>query len=66
MQIALNDESIECADRITVAALLAARGLHAPGIALALNQQILPREQWDRHALQDGDSLLLFQVIAGG
>lgn len=34
--------------------------------ALALNQQILPREQWRQHIVQEGDQILLFQVIAGG
>ncbi|EFC3498764.1 sulfur carrier protein ThiS, partial [Escherichia coli] len=25
-----------------------------------------PREQWAQHIVQDGDQILLFQVIAGG
>ncbi|KJT23544.1 sulfur carrier protein ThiS, partial [Salmonella enterica subsp. enterica serovar Heidelberg str. SARA36] len=37
-----------------------------PGVALALNQQILPREQWQQQIVQEGDQILLFQVIAGG
>ncbi|MCG6471027.1 sulfur carrier protein ThiS, partial [Vibrio parahaemolyticus] len=36
------------------------------GAALAINQQIVPREQWTQHIVQDGDQILLFQVIAGG
>ena len=36
------------------------------GAALAINQQIVPREQWAQHIVQDGDQILLFQVIAGG
>ncbi|MXG37760.1 sulfur carrier protein ThiS, partial [Escherichia coli] len=39
---------------------------HQPGVALALNQHILPRERWEHHLLQEGDQILLFQVIAGG
>ena len=37
-----------------------------PGVALALNQHILPRDRWEDHLLQEGDRVLLFQVIAGG
>ncbi len=37
-----------------------------PGTALALNQQILPREQWEHQQVSEGDQILLFQVIAGG
>ncbi|WP_437435841.1 sulfur carrier protein ThiS [Klebsiella pneumoniae] len=35
-------------------------------VALALNQHILPRDRWEDHLLQEGDRVLLFQVIAGG
>ncbi|WP_423811545.1 sulfur carrier protein ThiS [Pseudomonas aeruginosa] len=27
---------------------------------------MVPREQWAQHIVQDGDQILLFQVIAGG
>ena len=36
------------------------------GAALAINQRIVPRGQWAQHIVQDGDQILLFQVIAGG
>lgn len=66
MQIWFNDEPLLCADAITVAALLVQLEQQQAGIALALNQQVLPRERWDHHLLQEGDRVLLFQVIAGG
>jgi len=66
MQILFNDEPMHCADNLTVSALLAQLEQLKPGVALALNQQILPRERWEQHRVQDGDRILLFQVIAGG
>ncbi|WP_406670875.1 sulfur carrier protein ThiS [Raoultella terrigena] len=66
MQIWFNDEPLRCAAALTVAALLAQLEQQQAGIALALNQQVLPRERWDHHLLQEGDRVLLFQVIAGG
>lgn len=66
MRIALNDEQMECAEAITLHALLEQQGLLKPGIALAANEAIVPRERWSDYVLQDGDSVLLFQVIAGG
>ena len=66
MQSWFNDEPLRCADALTVAALLAQLEQQQAGIALALNQQVLPRERWDHHLLQEGDRVLLFQVIAGG
>lgn len=66
MRILFNDEPMKCDDGLTVAVLLERLRQLKPGTALALNQQILPREQWDHQQVRDGDNILLFQVIAGG
>ena len=66
MQIQFNDEAMQCAEVQTVSELLAHLNQLKPGAALALNQQILPRDQWQQHIVQEGDQILLFQVIAGG
>ncbi|ALB61305.1 thiamine biosynthesis protein ThiS [Cronobacter condimenti 1330] len=66
MRIELNEESMQCEDGLSAAQLLEQLTLDKPGTALAVNQTILPRRQWPDYTLQEGDSLLLFQVIAGG
>ncbi|CAM8043154.1 sulfur carrier protein ThiS [Lelliottia nimipressuralis] len=66
MRILFNDEPMQCVSGLTVAALLDQLRQLKPGMALALNQQILPREQWEHQQVHDGDQILLFQVIAGG
>ena len=66
MQIQFNDEAMQCAEGQTVSELLIQLNQLKPGTALALNQQILPRDQWQQHIVQEGDQILLFQVIAGG
>ncbi|ABU78886.1 sulfur carrier protein ThiS [Cronobacter sakazakii] len=66
MRIELNDEAMQCVEGVSAAQLLAQLKLDRPGTALAVNQTILPRSQWPDYTLQEGDSLLLFQVIAGG
>ncbi len=65
MQIQFNDEPMRAAGQ-TVSSLLATLNQLKPGAALALNQQILPREQWQQQIVQEGDQILLFHVIAGG
>ena len=65
-QIWFNDEPLACADNLSVSALLTQLEQQQPGVALALNQHILPRDRWEDHLLQEGDRVLLFQVIAGG
>ncbi|WP_253381033.1 sulfur carrier protein ThiS [unidentified bacterial endosymbiont] len=66
MRILFNDEPIQCDEGLSVAALLDTLRQLKPGMALALNQHILPRERWDRQQVSEGDQILLFQVIAGG
>nr|WP_256466116.1 sulfur carrier protein ThiS [Yersinia ruckeri] len=66
VKILLNDESIELEDALTVNQLLTQLDYNQPGSALAINQTIIPRNNWDTHILQDGDDVLLFQAIAGG
>ncbi len=56
---------MQCAEGQTVSSLLATLNQLKPGAALALNQQ-MPREQWEQQIVQEGDQILLFQVIAGG
>ena len=36
------------------------------GMALAVNQAVVPAAAWDEQTLADGDCLQLFQAIAGG
>ena len=66
MQIRFNDETITCAAAVTVAMFLHQLRQLTTGVALALNEEILPRERWEEQLLQEGDRILLFQVIAGG
>ncbi|EFA6623166.1 sulfur carrier protein ThiS [Escherichia albertii] len=66
MQILFNDQPMQCVSGLTVHDLLEQLNLQQAGAALAINQQIVPREQWAQHIVQDGDQILLFQVIAGG
>lgn len=38
----------------------------ADGVALAINQQVVPRAYWATTTIHPGDRLLLVGVIAGG
>ena len=66
MQILFNDKPLQYDDTLTLSTLLVEQEQLKPGSALAVNQIIIPRDQWDHFALQDGDTILLFQAIAGG
>lgn len=66
MQIKLNDEWLSCEEGSSITALLKQLTQDKPGIALSINQHIVPREQWATQQVQEGDHILLFHVIAGG
>ncbi len=66
MQILFNEEPLQCREALILTALLTELDKLQPGSALAVNQTIIPRPQWDHFVLRDGDSILLFQAIAGG
>lgn len=51
----------------TVEALLAAYALRdAGGVAVAVNDAVIPRSLWPRHPLRGGDRVTLIQAAQGG
>ncbi|MBS0971655.1 sulfur carrier protein ThiS [Chimaeribacter arupi] len=66
MAIHVNDQTLPFTPDMTLSALLHQLDRLQPGTALAVNQTIIPRAQWETHQVQDGDAILLFQAIAGG
>jgi sulfur carrier protein len=66
MKLLINEQSYEFTTPLTLQALLIQLDKQQPGYALAVNQQIIPRDHWEHTPLNDGDNILLFQAIAGG
>ncbi|MGL9720789.1 sulfur carrier protein ThiS [Symbiopectobacterium sp.] len=66
MNITLNDTPMACDEGTTVETLLAGLDRLQPGTALAINQTIVPRDEWATRPVSSGDDILLFQAIAGG
>jgi sulfur carrier protein len=66
MHILINDQNMTLDAPLTVNQLFEALGRSTTGTALAINQVIIPKSQWDSHLINDQDNILLFQAIAGG
>jgi sulfur carrier protein len=66
MKVVVNDEVLTLDEALTLDRLLDKLACQQAGTALAVNQQIVPRDRWSQHALQDGDEIVIFQAIAGG
>lgn len=69
IQLTVNQQNFMIQSQATVTELLTAWS-GAPyaqlQVAVALNQQVLPRQQWARYQLQSNDELLIFSLVAGG
>ena len=50
----------------SILSFLALHKVDTQGCALAMSNQIIPRSEWQTRALSDGESISLFQAIAGG
>ncbi|MGI2800279.1 sulfur carrier protein ThiS [Photobacterium damselae] len=66
MKLWFNGEVIEMVDAISLEQLITYYQLVPHTIAVALNQQIIPRSVWSQQTLNDGDHIDVFQAIAGG
>ncbi|PHI28712.1 sulfur carrier protein ThiS [Budvicia aquatica] len=66
MQIMVNDSPFEAETGLTIQQLIHLLNQSPLGMAVAVNQVIQPRAEWQSYLLQDGDNILLFQAIAGG
>ena len=68
VQIKLNGERRKVPPGQTVTALVAALGedVHGGGLAVALNNEVVPRTAWTLTEVCDGDSVEVVRAIRGG
>jgi len=66
MRMTINGEEHDIADGATIAAVLARLDLRRDGIAVALNDDVVPRTEHAARTLHDGDRLEIIVAVAGG
>jgi sulfur carrier protein len=66
MRMTVNGEEREVADGTTLAALLADLAVRRDGVAVALNEDVVPRAEHGARTLHDGDRLEIIVAVAGG
>jgi sulfur carrier protein len=66
MRVTLNGEARDLSEGLTVNDLVDELGLHQRRIAVEVNRDILPRDDYARHTLRDGDVVEIVQFIGGG
>ncbi|MBR6086598.1 MAG: sulfur carrier protein ThiS [Prevotella sp.] len=65
MNIIINSKSTETQAQ-TLQALAEELSLPKSGVAMAKNQQMIHREDWDQTALAENDNILIIKAACGG
>ena len=66
IDIELNGEPRQVPARQTLAALVDALSLTGQALALAVNRNVVPRQQWPQRELQPQDKVDIVRAIGGG
>ncbi|WP_303236506.1 sulfur carrier protein ThiS [Phocaeicola coprophilus] len=66
MKILVNNKETELTQGNTLADVARQLELPAQGVAIALNNRMIPRTQWAEQTVKDGDSLVIIKAACGG
>ncbi len=66
MQIELNHKIKSVPDNTTLVSLLFSEHIEAEYVAVAINQEIIKRDNWEKTFLKEGDKVLVIGAVKGG
>lgn len=66
MKVFLNNKEICVGSRCTVKDILAGQNLHVENIAVAVNNRVVLRPDWNTTYLSDGDKVVVISAAYGG
>lgn len=66
MQIIVNGQQKSLGSETLLSDFLEQQKINTAAVAIAVNGVIVHREEWYKHALNNGDSLTIIQAVAGG
>ncbi|HTZ55930.1 MAG TPA: sulfur carrier protein ThiS [Candidatus Acidoferrum sp.] len=66
MKATINGEERELRDGTTVATLLTELGAPGSGIAVACNDRVVRRAEFETRVIADGDAIEIIKAVAGG
>ena len=65
MKLKVNDKEVETG-ATHLSQFSQEQNLPTSGIAIAVNQRMVPRTEWDSYALNEGDNILIIKAVCGG
>jgi sulfur carrier protein len=66
IRVKVNGSQQELAVASTLEALLEALGMSGQRVAVEVNEQVIPRSDYPRTTLRDGDDVEIIRAIGGG
>lgn len=66
MEVKINSKTVEVASGITLAEALIANNIATKGIAVAVNETVIPKNCYDKHNLHQGDEIIIIKAFYGG
>lgn len=66
MKLTVNNKETEVNDACTLSGLAEQLALPDKGVAIAVNNRMIPRTEWDTYTLQPNDSLVVIKAACGG
>ncbi|EJX06965.1 ThiS, thiamine-biosynthesis [gut metagenome] len=66
MKVKVNSKEMELPSEATLTQLTTELALPAQGVAIAVNNQMIPRNQWEGFALHENDNLVIIKAACGG
>lgn len=66
MNVFLNDHAITCTANTSIKDLLLANDISLLNIAIAMDNAVIPKTQWDTTFVSDGSKLMIIKAVQGG
>ena len=66
IEVSINQQKFQLGQDGRVADVLSLLGIQAEGIAIAVNEVVIPRGEWERYVLQAGDRIFVIRATQGG
>ena len=66
MVVNLNDKPYEVADGITLNAFIEKLDIQLHGLAIAVDFEVIPKNEWPSTTLTDGMELMMIHAVSGG
>ena len=65
MKLKVNNQEVETG-AITLSQFSQEQNLPTTGIAVAVNQRMVPRTKWDSYTLNEDDNIIIIKAVCGG